>query len=74
MGIISMTNWMFIFDRWGSQLWSQKNIGEPSQLIKWDGKTLSGKQLNIGVYVLMVSYKTKQGIQKTYVKDITLVY
>ena len=65
---------MFIFDRWGSQLWSQKNIGEPSQLIKWDGKTLSGKQLNIGVYVLMVSYKTKQGIQKTYVKDITLVY
>jgi len=65
---------LIIFDRWGSQLWTQNNIGEPSQLIKWDGKTLSGKRLNVGVYVLMISYKTKQGIKKVFVRDITLVY
>lgn len=60
-----------IFDRWGQQVFSNKEIqvNDPSQ--SWDGR-VDGRMSNPGVYVYYVWVKFKDGYSELYKGDVTL--
>jgi hypothetical protein len=63
---------MAIFDRWGNQVFINRNfeIGVPEN--GWNG-TFNGKMLQPGVYVYALTTIDADGLTKTYVGDITLI-
>lgn len=58
----------YIYDRWGNMIGAWNNTNE----IKWNGYK-NGELLEQGVYVFIISYTDKFGIQEVYSGNITLL-
>ncbi len=56
-----------IFDRWGRQVFSTKNVSQG-----WDGKC-NAKPCEFGVYVYVLRYKTSRGEYLEYKGTVTLI-
>ncbi|MEL7122027.1 MAG: gliding motility-associated C-terminal domain-containing protein [Bacteroidota bacterium] len=63
----------FVFDRWGSQVYSQQNGATGSdRVIPWDG-TMRGQELPSGPYVYFFSLVEPGGIEITYSGTVNLI-
>ncbi|HET6226733.1 MAG TPA: gliding motility-associated C-terminal domain-containing protein [Bacteroidia bacterium] len=56
-----------IFNRWGAQIFETKEVGKG-----WDGK-FDGKNVEPGVYVYVLRYKTSRGEYLNYKGSVTLI-
>ncbi len=64
---------MSIYDRWGNIVHRVENIMSDEADAKWDGRHNSGKLVEQGVYIYVISYQVN-GVDKINVSDITVYY
>ncbi|MBX7183155.1 MAG: gliding motility-associated C-terminal domain-containing protein, partial [Bacteroidia bacterium] len=68
-GYIEGTFEMFIYNRWGEELYRTRSLEHP-----WDGKDRTGKECPLGVYVYLARVKSGEDKKyKTYSGHFTLV-
>lgn len=61
-----------VYDRWGNQVYSDKDLLVDSELSLWDG-TFNGRNCEIGVYLYTITYRDASGELFMEVGDITLI-
>lgn len=61
-----------IFDRWGNQLFAQKNIFANESQAGWNGE-VKGKQMSPGVYIWQAVVLAKNGEEQLLAGDVQLV-
>ncbi len=69
---VTEVNTFAIYDRWGNQVFVEKNVDPVVETITWDG-TMNGNKLPSGVYVMLVEYTKASGQVVTLAQDITLI-
>ena len=69
---IDNINSFSIFDRWGSLVFEDKDIGDVNNYLGWDG-TINGEKANLGVYTYVVQVLFIDGAEKIIVGDVTLL-
>lgn len=64
-----------IYDRWGSEVYEEKNIGlEEQTYLGWDGITRgTGRQVNPGVFIWLAKVRFIDGDVRTFTGDVTVV-
>ncbi len=71
-GVVDV-NFMYIFDRWGEQLFERNNFVPADDISGgWDG-TFKGKEAPTGVYVYIIEVDFADGITLLYRGDITII-
>lgn len=61
-----------IFDRWGNQLYVQKDISTNQSALGWNGES-QGRPMNTGIYVWQLVVLAKNGQQQLLAGDVQLV-
>lgn len=61
-----------VFDRWGENLYSAENIPVNDVTVGWDGKQ-RGQKAAFGVYVYYVLVELKNGSERLYKGDVSLI-
>ncbi len=56
-------NYMYIFDRWGNQVFSVENVNINAEEARWDGRFNKEKVVS-GVYAVVLEYQFNQFIKK----------
>ena len=72
---VSAVNYARVFDRWGSLLYQEQNIGIPDcagGTVLWDGK-INGQDLPSGVYVYIVEVEFIDNVTLVYRGDISIL-
>lgn len=67
-----MIDYMHIYDRWGSLIFSHEVIPANNVQLGWDG-TQNGQEVNAGVYTYIMQLKFKEGDKKMVSGNITLI-
>jgi gliding motility-associated-like protein len=67
-----MIDYMHIYDRWGSLIFSHEVIPANNTNLGWDG-TQNGQEVNAGVYTYIMELKFKEGDKKMVSGNITLI-
>jgi hypothetical protein len=68
---VDKINELSIFDRWGNEVYSAKDIVDDFETVFWDGR-FNGQQVSTGVYVYFFEY-TLNGRERRYSGDITVI-
>ncbi len=61
-----------VFDRWGELLTEHARFNPNNQTIGWDGM-FKGKKMQPGIFVYVIEVLFKDGENKIYKGDVTLV-
>lgn len=61
-----------IFDRWGNLLFKRDNFNHSDPSLGWDGR-FQNKDMNPGVYVYWTKVRFKDGSNKVYKGDVTIL-
>ncbi|MCC7245538.1 MAG: gliding motility-associated C-terminal domain-containing protein [Saprospiraceae bacterium] len=61
-----------VFDRWGNQMFLNKNMAIGDESVGWDG-TFRGKEMNPAVFVWKAEIEFPGGEIETYTGDVTIV-
>ncbi|MEO0338296.1 MAG: gliding motility-associated C-terminal domain-containing protein [Bacteroidota bacterium] len=72
---VSAVNYARVFDRWGSLLYQEQNIGIPDcagGTVLWDGK-FNGRDLPAGVYVYIIEVEFIDNVTLVYRGDISII-
>ena len=69
---VAIINEFSIFDRWGNQVFSQKNIPSNDRTFGWDG-FFRTKKIQAQVLVYMVDLTFINGARKIYSGDLTVL-
>jgi gliding motility-associated-like protein len=61
-----------VFDRWGGQVFSAKDLSSESPITRWDG-SIRGKPASEGVYVYVVNVVLKNGREQSRYGEVQLI-
>lgn len=71
--LIENIDYVLLYDRWGEQVFSVKNLEPNSELRLWDGRH-RGELLNPQVLVWVIQVQLKSGERIRYTGDVTLLH